>query len=64
MTGRIGIENNGIAVIVTHVPGRRKPQLCLVINGNEEYPVAAFTSEGRADWFLGVMEEFFGEKLQ
>lgn len=63
MTGRIGIENNGIAVIVTHVPTRRKPQLCLVID-NEEYPVAAFTSEGRADWFLGVMEEFFGVKLQ
>ena len=63
MTGRIGIENNGIQVVVTHLPRRRKPQLCLEIDG-EIFPVAAFANEGRANWFLGVMEEFFGEKLQ
>ena len=64
MTGRIGIENNGIAVIVTHIPERKKPVLSIEINGNEEYPVACFMSEGRADWFLTMMQEFFGEKLQ
>lgn len=61
MKGRIGIEKNGIQVIVTHVPNRRNPVLAIVINGNEEYPVAVFTNEGRADWFIEMMEEFIGD---
>lgn len=59
MNGIVGVEKNGIKVIVTHQPNRRNPVLAIVINGNEEYPVARFTNEGRADWFINVMEEFF-----
>ena len=55
----VGIERNGIKLIVHHIPRRRNPVLSVVINGNEEYPVAKFTNEGRADWFLNIMEEFF-----
>ena len=58
MEGTVGIERNEIKVIVTHVPNRRNPVLAVVINGNEEYPVAKFTNEGRADWFIEVMKEF------
>ena len=63
MTGRIGYERNGITMLVTHIPERKKPCLCLLID-NEEFFVGTFASEGRADFFLSVMEEFFGEKLQ
>ena len=59
MKGMIGIEHNDIGVVVTHVPGRRKPQLCVVLD-SEPYPVASFASEGRADWFLYMMQEFLG----
>lgn len=63
MTGKIGIENNGIQVVVEHIPGRRHPMLC-IISDNECFPVASFTSEGRADFFLTAMQEFFEQKLQ
>ena len=63
MTGKIGIENNGIQVVVEHIPGRRRPMLCIISDG-ERFPVASFTSEGRADFFLTAMQEFFQQKLQ
>jgi hypothetical protein len=63
MKGRIGVENNGIQIVVTHVPGRRRPSLCIISDG-ECFPVASFTSEGRADFFLTAAQEFFGQKLQ
>ena len=63
MTGKIGIEHNGIQIVVTHVPGRRRPSLCIISDG-ECFPVASFTSEGRADFFLTAAQEFFGQKLQ
>ena len=63
MKGRIGVENNGITVVVEHIPGRRHPMLCIISDG-ECFPVASFTSEGRADFFLTAMQEFFQQKLQ
>ena len=64
MKGIIGVENNGVAILVMHIPERKKPVLAVRINGNENYSVATFTSEGRADWFLTMMQDFFGQKLQ
>lgn len=63
MTGRIGVESNGIAVTVEHFPERKKPVLAIQI-GNTLCKVASFNSEETADWFLTQMQKFFGTKLQ
>lgn len=62
MTGRIGIELNGIAVTVEHFPYRKKPVLA-VTEGNATYKVASFNSEETADWFLTMMERMFNKDL-
>ena len=59
MTGRVGVERNDIQVLVEHMPYRKKPCLSVQI-GNCVYKVASFNSEETADWFLEIMEEFFG----
>lgn len=62
MTGRIGVQMNGITVCVEHFPYRKKPVLSVQID-NECYKVASFNSEETADWFLEIMQEFWGEDL-
>ena len=62
MTGKVGIKRNGIEVCVEHFPYRKKPCLGVYIeNENCLYKVASFNSEETADWFLEIMEEFFGK---
>ena len=60
MTGRIGMELNDIAVVVEHIPMRKKPCLMVKPQGeNAWYKVASFNSEETADWFLTQMSKMF-----
>ena len=64
MTGRIGIEFNDVAVVVEHLPERKKP--CLMVKPKGEncyYKVASFNSERTADWFLTQMTDLFGREV-
>ena len=58
MTGRIGVEHNGITVTVEHLPDRKKPYLTIQEKG-ALYGVAQFTNEDMADFFLTKMKKFF-----
>lgn len=60
MAGRIGLELNGYAVTVEHIPERKKPCLMVKPKGdNCYYKVASFNSEQTADWFLTQMQRMF-----
>lgn len=46
-------------IYVTHVPGRKKPMLCIG-NGNVIRPVASFSSEEEAEEFFNILLDWFG----
>lgn len=58
MTGRFGIEHNGVTVTVEHFPSYKKPAL-VVTEGNVMTKVASFDSENAAEWFLLKMQKLF-----
>ena len=56
----IGIKHNGVCVSVQKWASHKKPVLAVQFeNENRIYKVASFNSIETADWFAGVMEEFF-----
>lgn len=58
MKGMVTLEKNGIKILITHLPGRKKP--CLVVQiDNCIYKVASFNDETTADWFIEILEEMF-----
>lgn len=56
-----GIRRNGITVSVQKWQTHKKPVLAVQIEDeNCIYKVASFNSEETANWFVELMEEFFG----
>lgn len=45
-------------IYVTHVPGRKKPMLCIG-NGNVIQPIASFSSEEYAESFYKLLLKWF-----
>ena len=56
MTGNIYIEYKGVQFGVMHFPNKKKP--CLYIqHGYIIHPVASFSSEEEADYFIKEIEK-------
>ena len=60
MQGMVTLEKNGIKIVITHMPGRKKPCLAVQIDSCIT-KVASFNSEVEADWFIESLEEMFVE---
>ena len=58
------IKRNGIIISVEDwSPLRKKPVLAVSFeNENKTYKAASFNDKETAEWFCGVMEEFFGRE--
>ena len=58
MKGVVTMKKNGIELCITHLPGLKKPCLCVKIDCCI-YKVASFNDEEMADWFIEIAEEMF-----
>ena len=55
-----GIRHNGVTVSVQKWDSHKLPVLAVQIeNENCIYKVASFNSAETANWFIGIMQEFF-----
>ena len=55
-----GIRHNGVTVSVQKWDSHKLPVLAVQIeNENCIYKVASFNSTETANWFIGIMQEFF-----
>ena len=56
-----GIGRGNEHIYITHVPGRKRPMLCIG-NGNVIHPIASFSSEENAEVFYKMLLDWFGLK--
>lgn len=57
-----GIRRGGEYIYITHIPGRKKPCLC-VGNKYTIYPIAYFQNEEYAEDFYSMLMNWFNLKL-